>query len=91
MSRQIDRRFSVDPPIEPERVMPIVVNLLWVITLALIALGLATLWPVLSDLIPIPASASPLALSSALFVVFLAAVAWWVVSKREHIGPTRER
>jgi hypothetical protein len=52
MSHPFDRRLADDPPVQPERVMPVVATLLTGIALALVAVGLATLWPVLASVVP---------------------------------------
>lgn len=73
MSHPFDRRLADDPPVHPERVMPIVAGLLTVIVLALIGVGLVAVWPAVAAVVP--ASAAPLAASTALFLVVLAAAA----------------
>lgn len=73
MSQPFDRRLADDPPVQPERVMPLVAGLVTAIALALVVVGLATLWPAITAVVP--ASAAPLAASTALFLVLLAAAA----------------
>lgn len=91
MNRQPERGLTQRIPVDPDRVVPKVVTLLWVITIALVGLGIVVLWPALGDLIPIPATASPLAISSVLFVVVGISVAWWVVDNTSQVDMTKVR
>lgn len=70
MSQPFDTRLADDPPVEPDTVMPIVAGLVTGIALLLVLVGLATLVPVLGAVVP--AEASALAASTALFLVVLA-------------------
>lgn len=85
MSQPFDRRLADDPPVEPERVMPIVAGLITAIALVLVLVGLTTLWPVLAA--TVPASASALLGSTVLFLVVLAAGV--VAVRRATPKPTR--
>lgn len=91
MNRQPERGLTQRIPVDPDKVVPKVVTLLWVITIALVGLGIVVLWPALGDLIPIPATASPLAISSVLFVAVGIAVAWWVVGNTSQVDMTKVR
>lgn len=91
MNRQSEGRFTQRIPVDPDRVVPKVVTLLWVITIALVGLGFVVLWPTLGSLIPIPATASPLAVSSLLFALLGIAVAWWVANATSKVDTSNVR
>lgn len=85
MSHPFDRRLADDPPVDPERVMPVVALLITAVAVALVALGLATLWPVLAG--AVPATVSPRAASTVLFGALLVVVG--VAARRATPGRTR--
>jgi hypothetical protein len=89
MSQPFDRRLADDPPVRPERVMPAVALVVTGIAVALVLVGLASLWPALAG--AIPGSASGLAVSTLVFgvLVALTLAAASMVSRR--IAPDRSR
>jgi hypothetical protein len=89
MSQPFDRRLAENPPVRPERVMPVVAVALTGVALALVAVGIVTLGPVVAEVIP--GAASGLAVSTLVFgglaVLTLAAAS--MVSRR--VAPNRPR
>jgi hypothetical protein len=88
MSQLFDRRLADDPPVRPERVMPVVALAVTGIAVALVLVGLASLWPVLAGAV---GSASGLAVSTLVFgsLAVLTLVAASMVSRR--VAPNRSR
>ncbi|MFT4883619.1 MAG: hypothetical protein ACI8U4_001128 [Natronomonas sp.] len=86
MSQPFDRRLADDPPIHPERVMPVIALAVTGIAVALVLVGLASLWPVVAGGVP-----SSLAVSSLVFgmLAVLTLVAVSMVSRRT--APNRSR
>lgn len=70
MSQPFDTRLADDPPVQPDSVMPIVAGLVTGIALLLVLVGLGTLVPVVGAMVP--AQASALAASTAVFLMVLA-------------------
>lgn len=77
MRRLTEFGLGDESPVRPERVMPVVVGLLFGLAIALVLVGLATLVPVLASVLS--GSASALTAST---VVFLAVLAAGVVALR---------
>jgi sterol desaturase/sphingolipid hydroxylase (fatty acid hydroxylase superfamily) len=73
MSQLPTRRSADEPPVQPERVMPLVAVVLGILVVGLIGVGLLTLWPVIAGTMPV--SATGLVASTLLFGALLLVVA----------------
>ncbi|MCU4800356.1 hypothetical protein OB920_08225 [Halobacteria archaeon HArc-gm2] len=85
MSSALDRPLSEDPPVRPERVMPLVAAVVTGLAGLLVAVGLLSLWPTLAR--TVAGSVSPLALAIPLFGALLVLVV--VASARTRPRRTR--
>ncbi|WP_336134476.1 hypothetical protein [Natronomonas amylolytica] len=87
MSQPFDRRLADDPPVRPERVMPAVALVVTGLAVALVLVGLASLWPALAGVLP--GTASGLAVGTLVFgaLAVLTLVAASMVSRR--VAPNR--
>lgn len=73
MSQLPTQRSAGGPPVQPERVMPLIAVVLGILVVGLTGLGLWTLWPAIAGMVPI--SATGMIASTLLFGALLLVVA----------------